>query len=148
MVCGGSHFLSRECFKNASPYFLIEYGYEELKPSLLAVDLGYINAFVESLRVIHNPLVNKWDYRDKRNEELLVKVIALPCAIKTNFYPKILFPFVYFAYKLRCWKYLSKEQIIKANEIVNDVSNKFEWGDRIKLKSVIRMFCHFGIAVF
>lgn len=148
MVCGGSHFLSRACFKNFNPYFLIEYGYEELKPSLLGVDLGYINVFVESLRVIHNPLVNKWDYSDKSNQVLLIKGLAIPCAIKTRYYPKVVCPIVYVAYKFRCWKYLNKEQIIEANAMVEEVTRKYSWGKRLKLKSVFRMFRHFGVTIF
>ena len=148
MTCGGSHFLSRACFQNAEPYFLIKYGYEELKPTLFAVDLGYINAYVESLHVIHNPLVNKWDYSNIHNHELLIKGLVIPYYIKKNYYPKLVFPLVYFAYKLRCYKYLTTEQIHKTNEMLHEISITHKIGSRIKLKAVLRMFKLFGFSIF
>ena len=148
MLCGGSHFLSRSFFGDTDPYFPNKYGYEEILPSLRVVDAGYINAFAEDLRVIHNPLVNKWDYNDKQNESLLIKGLAIPYAMKTKYFPKIVLPLVYFAYKFRCRKYLNKEQTILSDKMIKDISNTYEWGSRIKLKTLIGMFKHFGFTIF
>ena len=148
MLCGGSHFLSRSFFGETDPYFPNKYGYEEILPSLRVIDAGYINAFADDLRVIHNPLVNKWDYNHKQNESLLIKGLAIPYAMKKKYYPKIVLPLVYIAYKFRCRKYLNKEQVILSNKMINDLSNTYEWGDRIRLKTVITMVKYFGFPVF
>lgn len=107
MLCGGSHFLSRSFFKSGDPYFPNKYGYEEILPSLRVADAGYINAFAEKLCVIHNPLVNKWDYNISANEEILIKEIALPCLMKIKYYPLVVAPLVKIAYRVRCRKYLN-----------------------------------------
>ena len=148
MLCGGSHFLSRKFFGDTNPYFPNKYGYEEILPSLRVVDAGYFNAFVEDIRVIHNPIVNKWDYSDKRNQELLIKGLAVPYAMKIQYYPKIFYPLIYLAFIFRCRKYLDKTQFIKANEMVNQVLNAYEWDCCIKIKSVLTMFKYFGFAIF
>lgn len=148
MLCGGSHFLSRSFFGETNPYFPNKYGYEEILPSLRVVDAGYINAFVENLLVIHNPLINKWDYTDKNNEILLIKGLAVPYAMKKKFYPKVVHPLVYIAYKFRCWKYLNREQILQADEMVKDIFDRYEWDIQIKFKSVVRMFKHFSFTIF
>ncbi len=148
MLCGGSHFLSRSFFGEINPYFPNKYGYEEILPSIRVIDAGYVNAFVENLRVIHNPLVNKWDYTDKNNEILLIKGLAVPYAMKKKFYPKVVHPLVYAAYKFRCWKYLNRKQILRADEMVKDIFVRYEWGNQIKFKSICRMFKHFGFTIF
>lgn len=148
MLCGGSHFLSRSFFGEINPYFPNKYGYEEILPSIRVIDAGYVNAFVENIRVIHNPLVNKWDYTDKNNEILLIKGLAVPYAMKKKFYPKVVHPLVYAAYKFRCWKYLNRKQILRADEMVKDIFVRYEWGNQIKFKSICRMFKHFGFTIF
>lgn len=148
MLCGGSHFLSRSFFGETDPYFPNKYGYEEILPSLRVVDAGYFNAFAEKLCVIHNPLVNKWDYSDKCNENLIIKGLAIPCVMKTKYYPKVVLPLIYFAYRFRCKKYLSSDQIIISDQMVKELSNTYEWGSRIKLQTVLGMFKHFGFAIF
>lgn len=148
MLCGGSHFLSRSFFGETDPYFPNKYGYEEILPSLRVVDARYINAFAENLRVIHNPLVNKWDYDHKQNESLLINGLAIPCVMKTKYYPKVVQPLIYLAYKIRCRKYLSVDQIILSDLMVKDLANAYEWGSRIKLKTVLGMFKKFGFAIF
>lgn len=148
MLCGGSHFLARSFFAESNPYFPNKYGYEEILPSLRVIDAGYINAFVDSLCVIHNPLVNKWDYNIKSNEALLIKGIAIPRVMKEKYYPLIVYPFIHIAYMLRCIRYLNLEQINQANKMIKEMSNTYEWGSRIKLKSVFKMFKYFGFTIF
>ncbi len=148
MICGGSHFLSRAFFKDMNPYFPNQYGYEEILPSIRVVDAGYFNAFVESLLVIHNPLVNKWDYSIKTNQNLLIKGIAIPRAMKSKYYPVITIPFVYIAYLIRSIKYLSKEQRRQARAVIKQVSKNYDFGERISLRAIFRMYKNFGFSIF
>ena len=148
MLCGGSHFLSRSFFCDTDPYFPNKYGYEEILPSLRVVDAGYINAFAEDLCVIHNPLVNKWDYNDSSNEVILIKGVALPYLMKVKYYPKVVVPLVKAAYYARCRKYLNKEQIIKANKMVSDLFYLYDWPPRVKLTTVLKLFKYFGFSIF
>lgn len=148
MICGGSHFLSRSFFKNADPYFPNQYGYEEILPSIRVIDAGYVNAFVESLLVIHNPLVNKWDFSNKSNEVILIKAIAIPRALKSKYYPMITVPLVYAAYKFRCMKYLSRKQRQQAAIMSKEISNSYQFGKRISLKAVLTMYKNFGFSIF
>lgn len=148
MLCGGSHFLSRSFFGETAPYFPNKYGYEEILPSLRVVDAGYVNAFVENIRVIHNPLVNKWDYNDSANEDILIKGVVLPRLMKIKYYPKVVAPLVKLAYYVRSRKYLSQEQIIKANIMIKDLSNLYDWPTRVKFMTVLKLFSYFGFSIF
>ena len=148
MLCGGSHFLSRSFFGETDPYFPNKYGYEEILPSLRVVDAGYENAFAEKLCVIHNPLVNKWDYNDSANEGILIKGVALPCLMKVKYYPKVVVPVVKFAYYARCRKYLNKEQTIKANKMISDLFYLYDWPPRVKFRTVLKLFKYFGFSIF
>lgn len=148
MICGGSHFLSRSFFKDTEPYFPNQYGYEEILPSIRVVDAGYYNAFIESLLVIHNPLVNKWDYSIKTNQNLLIKGIAIPCVMKSKYYPVITIPFVYLAYLIRSMKYLNKEQRRQARSIIKQISTAYDFGERISMRAIFRMYKNFGFSIF
>lgn len=148
MICGGSHFLSRAYFKNTNPYFPNEYGYEEILPSIRVVDAGYCNAFIESLLVIHNPLVNKWDYSIKTNQNLLIMGIAVPCAMKSKYYPIITIPIVFLAYFIRSMKYLNNKQRSKAWFTIKQIRKTYDFGERITLRGVFRMYKNFGFSIF
>ena len=148
MLCGGSHFLSRSFFGETVPYFPNKYGYEELLPSLRAIDAGYFNAFAESLLVIHNPLINKWDYSIKNNEHLLIKGIAIPRAMKSKYYPIITIPFVYIAFLLRSIKYLNRNQRKLAVKMADEFCHSYEFGERISLRTIVRMYMNFGFSIF
>lgn len=148
MLCGGSHFLSRSFFGCTTPYFPNKYGYEEILPSLRVVDAGYVNAFVENIRVIHNPLVNKWDYTDIANEDILIKGVVLPYSMKIKYYPLVIVPLVKIAYSIRCKKYLTNEQIIKANKMVVELSDLYNWQSRVKLRTIFKLFRYYGFSIF
>ena len=148
ILCGGSHFLSRRCFKDKVTFFPNKYGYEELLPSLRAIDAGYFNAFAESLLVIHNPLINKWDYSIKNNEHLLIKGIAIPRAMKSKYYPIITIPFVYIAFLLRSIKYLNRNQRKLAVKMADEFCHSYEFGERISLRTIVRMYMNFGFSIF
>lgn len=149
MFCGGSHFL-RKSFFVSSPYLPNKYGYEEIPPSLRAVDAGKINVFCPHLLIIHKPLINKWDYNDEKNHELLVKGIALPYAIKSMMYPAIFLPVLKLAMKRRIKKHMV--QIPDAGEKVKEVVNKFRLEypikTKIKFSTVCRMFVDFKLSIF
>lgn len=148
MFCGGSHFLRKEFFKG-SPYLSNQYGYEELPPSLIAVDAGKLNVFCPDLIVIHKPAINKWDYTDKKNYEFLIKECAIPYAIKRMMYPRMAFPLLFAAYKRRCAIYLKETEHRKqADKVVQDTMLNYRIGYRLKVKSIIQMYKDFGLSIF
>ena len=149
MFCGGSHFLRRSFYVTA-PYLSNKYGYEELPPSLKASNEGKINAFCPELAIIHKPMLNKWDWNDERNHELLIKGIALPYAIKKTMYPKIATPLLNLAKRRRIKLYM--KQINNAKRRVNDAATAFckEYpiDMKIKVSTLIRLFKDFGLSTF
>lgn len=148
MVCGGSHFLRRSVYLHQQPYFPNNYGFEEMKASLIASDLGYHNAFTDKVRVIHNPLINKWDFQKKDNSKIIVGEIACQKAIKSAVYPKIVFPLVWLACKLRCHKHLNNEQVECVEKMSKDLLENYDFGNRISLRTVVRMYKDFGFLIF
>jgi len=148
MFCGGSHFLRKDFFKYP-PYFPNQYGYEELPPSLIAADAGKLNVFCPELLVIHKPAVNKWDYANVQNQELLIKGCAIPYAIKRMMYPKITLPVLFIAYQRRCAKYLKHTaQKKQANRVVQETISNYAIEYRVKMKSIIQMYRDFGLSIF
>lgn len=148
MVCGGSHFLRCAFFIGQNPYFENKYGYEELQPSLRVADANKINAFAPNLLAIHNPVVNKWNFADKRNDDVLIGEIANQKAIKGRVYSIWAYPIVCFAYYMRCRKHLDGEQKKKADRVVSELSLNYNFGSRIKLWTVIQLCKNFGIGIF
>lgn len=149
MFCGGSHFL-RTAFFESSPYLSNKYGYEEIPPSLYVIDSAKINAFCPDIRIIHKPAINKWDYNDEKNHALLVKEIALPYAIKRMIYPKIFIPLLNLAKWRRIKIYASQIPNFKdrVNIAIKDFCNEYPLKNKIRFKTVIRMFFDFGLSIF
>lgn len=149
VFCGGSHFL-RKAFFSDVPYIANKYGYEELLPSFKVYDSGKINVFCDNLLVVHKPKVNKWDYTDEKNHELLAKDCSLPYAIKKMMYPRLFRLILFFGYKVRCKKYLSKIKGGKrrANQIVKETVKNYHVDYKMRGKSVIKMYKEFGKSVF
>lgn len=149
MFCGGSHFLRRAFYEKA-PYLPNKYGYEEIPPSLVAMDAGKINAFCANLWITHKPAVNKWDWHDEKNHELLIKEIALPYAIKKMMYPTILAPMLWLAATVRTKKYAAS--ITNAKKQINDmkrmVMESYPVNRKIALSTLVKMFKDFGLSVF
>lgn len=149
MFCGGSHFL-RKSFYITEPYLPNKYGYEEIPPSLRAMNAGMVNAFCPKLLIIHKPANNKWDWNDKKNHSLLIKEIALPYAIKKMMYPKLVAPVLFLAYVRRRCKHLksipnaSKE----VRRFVREMIEQYPINCRIKIRTVIKMFRDFGLSAF
>ena len=148
MVCGGSHFLRRSFFEGTNPYFPNKYGYEELKPSLRVADAGYINAYSPNLRVIHNPAVNKWQFKETSNTGTLINEIASQFAIKTSVYPRIAYPICLLAYLMRQKRYLPHSELVRCNHTARELKKTYYFGPRIRLKTIVSMYRDFGFKVF
>ncbi len=148
MFCGGSHFLRRSFWGETEPYFPNEYGYEEVLPSLRVADAGFVNAFAPGLLVIHNPQVNKWDFADEKNDDYLIKELVCQRVMKTQFYPRVFGPIVYLAYFVRSKKYLAPDRKRKADLFSDSFVNQFVFGKRIKITTVISLWCKFGFGIF
>lgn len=148
MFCGGSHFLRKSFWGNSTPYFPNKYGFEEILPSLRVADAGYINAFASDLLVIHNPLKNKWNFNDDKNAELVISELVYQKVIKSNLYPKMCYPLISLVYWCRAKKHLSPERKIRADKQVIAMQGQFEYGERIKVSTVIKLLCNFGLYIF
>lgn len=149
MFCGGSHFL-RKSFFTISPYLPNKYGYEEIPPSLRAINAGKVNVFCPELRIIHKPAVDKWDYNDSKNHELLVKGIALPYAIKKMMYPSLVLPILKLANVMRMNKYLKNisDYRKKVNDVVNVFCDEYPINERIKFSTAFQIVKDFGLSAF
>lgn len=149
MFCGGSHFLRRSFYKNA-PYLPNKYGYEEIPPSLEAMDTGKINAFCPELLIIHKPAVDKWDWNDEKNHDLLIKGIALPYAIKRMMYPAIAAPLLWLANEVRIMRLGVKIENGKKRikEVKKIFMREYPIKKKIRLSTLIRIFKDFKLSVF
>jgi len=149
MFCGGSHFLRKSFFKQP-PYLGNKYGYEELPPSLLVADSGCENVFCSEIKVIHNPLVDKWSRKNEANDGIVINECAVQYAVKKSTYPLILVPILYMAYKARCKKHLKDipDGAKKAALLVKETCLLNKNQKKIRIKTVIKMFKDFGISIF
>ncbi len=148
MLCGGSHFL-RKSFFEKNPYFGNKYGYEEIVPSMQVVDADCINACDLELLVIHNPLIDKWDYGKSQNLDILISAYATPYAIKKMLYPAIFKPILFFFYALRKTKYIKDKKVRKkANKLCRQIAKEYQIEKKVKVKTVVKQFIDFGISIF
>lgn len=149
MFCGGSHFI-RKSFYASSPYLPNKYGYEEIPPSLMAMNSRKINAFCPELSIIHKPSVNKWNYDDNRNHDLLVKDVALPYAIRKMMYPKFFLPVLKLANIKRRKKHLKNIQNSRKRmkDIIKTFCDEYPINEKIKFSTVCRMFNDFKLSIF
>lgn len=149
MFCGGSHFL-RSSFYTSAPYLPNKYGYEEIPPSLRAMDAGKVNAFCSELLIIHKPAINKWNWNDEKNIELLVKGLALPHAIKRMMYPAAVAPLLALANAIRIKRHPIKienaSQRIKA--VKKAFTKEYPIRQKVRLSTLFRMFKDFKLSIF
>lgn len=148
MLCGGSHFLRKSFWDDNEPYFPNKYGYEEILPSLRVADNGCINVFAEDLLVIHNPLINKWNYNDEKNANILINGLTCQKVMKTKLYPIIFSPMITLAYWVRSRKLLTEEQKKKAKDLIISMENQYNYGKRIRVSTVLALWRNFGLSVF
>lgn len=149
MFCGGSHFLRRNAFESA-PYLPNKYGYEELPPSLIAYDKGYLNVFCPDLLVIHKPLINKWDYTDEKNQMIRVSANAVLYSIKRMMYPLVFRPVIWLGYRARIKKHMSNipNALKKSRGIVKETVANYAVGYKVKFRTVISLYKDHGISIF
>lgn len=149
MFCGGSHFLRKNAFTE-QPYLRNQYGYEELPPSLLAADRGFVNAFCPELSVEHRPRINKWDRREEQNHEFLINDCAIPYAIKKMMYPVLFYPILWLAFERRCAKHLKSvpEGRRNARILAEKTIRQYPITGQIRAKTVLRLAFTFGLSAF
>lgn len=148
MVCGGSHFLRTSFFKGTEPYFPNKYGYEELQPSLRVADKGFLNGYTSTVKVIHNPKINKWMFSDEKNLGILINEISNQFAIKSSVYPKCVWFICWIAYMLRKKRHLTPRFHTECDKKANELIRQYNFGTRIKLRTVISLFLDFGFSIF
>lgn len=146
LIHGGSCFFRRSSY-DATPFPDIRYGFEELYPSIINIENNFVNAYTDSLRVIHKPEVNKW----KNDSELLTGIIIKGNAglltVKYLLFPQYFYPILYAAFFARWFKYLRKEkgsfkrsyELFKKQRKDNILLKK-----KIKVRTVFKIFKEFG----
>ena len=148
MFCGGSHFLRKSFWIDSKPYFPTKYGYEEILPSLRVADAGYVNAFAEDLLVIHNPQVNKWDFDDEKNADIVINELVSLKVMKSKLYPRIFYPILSLSYFVRSIKYLTPASKKEANRLIASMNSRLTCGKKIRASTVIKLFGNFGFSIF
>ena len=149
MFCEGSHFL-RKNFFDKDPYLPNKYGYEGLPPSLKIWNEQHINAFCPNLLAIHQPKVNKWDYKQNENHDLLINECVVPYAIKRMMYPKICQPLLKCTFDIRKKKYLKNipQAENKVKSMVGDFLTNYKLDYRISVKTIVALYKNFGVSIF
>lgn len=104
MYLGGSHFLRKEYYP--SPIYIdIKYGHEEIIPSIYAIDKGLLNCYIDEVRIIHQPIINKWEKNTELNYEICSNTDANILASKILIYPAIIHPILYLSLFIRLMKH-------------------------------------------
>ena len=131
-----------------SPLYMdIKYGCEHLSVSAIMRDKGYYVVFDPKLRIDHNPIVD--NRRQVDREQIIVLGASNTYMIKKVCYPRICTPLLWLAYvkRLKNGKVTSKELLKKYKDIRKDFCHKNKI-KKIKLRTVIRSYKEFGLAVF
>ena len=104
MYLGGSHFLRKEyyCFPI---YIDIKYGHEEIIPSIYAIDKEFLNCYIDEVRIIHQPKINKWEEKTNIVYEINSNADANILASKILIYPVIIHPILYLSLFIRLIKH-------------------------------------------
>ena len=149
MFCGGSHFLKRSFFREP-PYLPNKYGYEELMPSLYVYDDGKVNVFASDLLIVHNPLVNKWNFDEKKNQPLLINGFGVMYAVKQMMFPIVFSPIIKAIHNYRCFRHLRHFADWKSHmkKVVAETREIYKIKKRIKVKTVFKLVRKFGISIF
>lgn len=104
MYLGGSHFLRKEYYPTPL-YIDIKYAFEELIPSIYAIEEEHYNCYIDSVRIIHQPQVNKWVKGSDTYFDIASKGDANILASKYLIYPVIMHPLLYMMFALRLFKH-------------------------------------------
>lgn len=144
--CGGSYFLRREYY-DFPIFYPNKYGYEELAVAMQAIRKGYLSVFVQDLKVIHNPKVDKWQLKSNRSH--YINDFACQYAIKSVFYPILFKPILWLVYQIRYNKYLKGSKLrSQGQEIIKQIYSQSRGIKKIKFKDVLKLYRSFGVTVF
>ena len=101
---GGSHFLRREYYEKPL-YIDIKYGHEEIIPSIFAIDKGKFNCYMDNIRIIHQPRVNKWQKDTDVMYDIACNADANILASKYLIYPAGMRPVLFMSFLIRLAKH-------------------------------------------
>lgn len=145
MYFGGSHFLRCSVFRRRySLYANIMYGFEELTPSIYAMNCGYVHLFVPEIAMIHCPKVNKWKDEDTL-KQLNLNVICTQYYLKSKMYPMIARPMLWIAFRKRLSMYVSGMDVAGK---MRDLRLLELHESKVTLKTFFRFILQFGISAF
>ena len=148
MFCGGSHFLKRDFFKDANPYYDNKYGYEEIFPSLRVYNEGFINAFAPNLLVIHNPIINKWDEKSKEGIRLAAMGLAQTLLMRFTLFPFFIKPLNILAFIARLLPRMSWKLTTYTKSIIMTTEIKKREESTLKYSTVLKLFKDFRFSIF
>lgn len=148
MFCGGSHFLKRDFFEDAEPYYANRYGYEEIFPSLLVYNSGYINAFAADLLIVHNPLVNKWKENSEMGIGLTATGLVQTFLMRSALFPIVLTPLNLLAFFIRLFNRKSLRLFVASIKMLR--KTRIDRGNRKRLCliTVKQLFQDFSYSIF
>lgn len=145
MYLGGSHFLRKEYYH--SPIYIdIKYGHEEIIPSIYAIDNGFLNCYINEIRIIHQPKINKWEEKTDLVYEISSNADANILASKILIYPVIVHPILYLSLFIRLIKHFGlkihwyKKCLKKYKNITRN--SKFR---KIKIKTFLHIAKNYSI---
>lgn len=146
LIHDGSCFFRRSAFnKNIFPD--IKYGFGAYYPSLTAIDNNYINAYIDTLNVIHQPLVDKWIKSSQIKVDVIIRGNAGLLTVKSLMYPTIFYPLLYVAFIARWFKYLRNEKgsLKRSYQLfLQQRSENTHLIKKIKTRTVFKIFLEFG----
>ena len=147
-ICEGSNFLRKDFFVD-EPYFPNTYGYEALPTVLKIYDKEKLNCYCSSILAIHQPLINKWSDEDENKGKLYLSGFSILYAIKQMMYPRIFTPFLYLAYKKRCYGMFKFKVVAKgyAKKVIRETRSQYK-PKRIKFKTVLGIIKDYGLSAF
>lgn len=104
MYMGGSHFLRSEHYEKPL-YIDINYGFEEIIPSIYTIDCGRYNCYIDSIHIIHQPKINKWAKNTDILYDISCSANANILASKSLIYPLFMQPLLKIAFIIRLFKH-------------------------------------------
>lgn len=144
---GGSFIVRRSVF---SDYFHpdIKYAYEDIYPSIIALDKGYYNVYNKELNVLHKPAVNRWTKKDDLSIGIIERGNAHLYALRAILYPTIFKPLLFCAFICRNFKHLRKVKgsYKRSHDLYKQaIKDNTKYAYKIKIKTVLKIMKNFGI---
>lgn len=145
MFFGGSHFLRCDVFRmRKALYQNIMYGFEELIPSIYAMNHGYVHLFVPEIAMIHCPKLNKWKDREWLNKAN-INVICSQYHFKSKVYPIIARPFLWLAFRKRISMYVCG---LNVSDCMSEIKNLQVHEEVISFRTLCKLILQFGVSAF